>query len=552
MRRARRTAPPLFLPAAGLALLAAAASAQTPRPAGALAGLETTLAQLDEVDASEWETLADLLEDVHARTGVPAIAAACVRDGEIVASATVGVVAFGSPERVPGDARFHLGSVTKSFTACVVGKLVEEGKLDWDTRVGAVLGDVEMRDAYRDVTIEQLLQHRGGLPAYTDERPSGHPDRTYGGTPGEQRAAFLADALVQEPVGTPGRSCLYSNAGYALAGYMAERVSGESWEQLVRRVVFEPLGMASSGFGFPDAPLGHAGDGPEFQPVPIDAYPPMEIIAPAGNVNASVADLARYANAQLAGLEGRDGFLRAATLQRLHTVAGGVDAGQYASGWIVSADASGDPVHHHGGTVGASYAEVRLHPSLHCATIVLTTVGPGIGEPLATLVAQALLWRYGPEVPGFVRASGSAPSGVRVVEGGTTAEDDARLWHLVREMSTAINEEDRAGYHGLFASSFDRNDADSMFDFMARNVLPSRGGVYAFHALSRSMEARGSRLPMRAVTFHLENGFPGYFGFGLDEAGKIAEFSLFVKGDLCPAGTDRHCAKIAKTLAELE
>lgn len=529
-----------------------------------------TFALLDQVDWSGWEELAGLLGDVHRRAGIPALAAAFVRDGQVVAEATVGVQACGSGEAVGADARFHLGSLTKSFTACVIGRLVELGKLDWDTRVDAVLSDVAMREAYRSVTVEELLQHRGGLPAYTDRRPDGHPERTYAGTPSEQRAAFLADVLQQEPVGEPGRTVLYSNAGYALLGHMAERVAGESWERLVQRFVFEPLGMTHAGFGFPERPLGHAGNGPDFQPVPLDAYPPMEAIAPAGNVHASVSDLARYALAQLAGLEGRDGFLRAATLRRLHTVAadetgaagtagatsaGAAGLGRYASGWIVGSDPSGEPVHRHGGTVGASYAEIRLYPARRSATIVLSTVGSGVGEALANQVTGALLKRYAPRTTGFVSARTRGPVELRPIEGGATAEDDARLWRLIARISRAINDEDRAAYRALFAPGYDLADADSMFDFMARNVLPSRGGVRAFHAPGPPLRSSGSRhsdRPLRTVTFHLENGFPGYFGFRLDDEGRIVELSLFVKDDLCPAGTDRHCAKVVKTLEELE
>lgn len=401
------------------------------------------------------------------------------------------------------------------------------------------------------MTLEQLLRHRSGLPSYTDRRPDGHPDRTYEGSPTERRAAFLADALVQDPVGTPGRTFLYSNAGYAAAGHIAERAAGASWEELVERYVFAPLGMRHSGFGFPDTPLGHVGVGPELVPVPTDTYPPMEIIAPAGNIHASVADLARYASAHLAGLAGRDDFLRAGTVQRLHALPPEQDGASFASGWFVTEDAALGPVHRHAGSVGASHAEVRLYPACDSATIVLTTVSSGLGEVLADRIARALLQRYRPALPGFVSIDGErTASDVPQLAGAATAEEDARLWRVVGKLSRAINDEDREAYRSLFAPTFDQRDRDSMFDFMASNVLPSRGGIHAFHAPSAPLRVPGSERTHRPVTFHLENGFPGYFGISLDEADRIVEFSLFVKGDLCPGGTDRHCARNVKTLGE--
>ena len=503
--------------------------------------------RLDEVDWQGWKELSGLLDDVRAHTGVPALAAACVRDGKIVAEATVGVRAFGSAAGVAADDRFHLGSVTKSFTAVVIGKLVEEGQLRWDTRVEQVLADIEMRDAYRSVTVEQLLQHRGGLPAYTERRPAGHDaNREYSGTPTEQRAAFLADVLVQEPIGASGGTASYSNAGYALAGHMAECVAGKSWEDLVRRYVFEPLGMRSGGFGVPDQPRGHAGNGPEFKPVPTDAYPAMDTIAPAGNIHCSVGDLARYARAHLDGLAGEDGFLQAATVQRLHAVPDGGGAMRFASGWIATEDASGDPVHRHGGTIGASYADVQLYPARRCAVIVLTNVGPGVGEPLASQVAQAMVQRFAPAMTGFVRAEASEP--IPMTEGKATAADDARLWQVVKKLSQAINDEDRGAYRALFAPSYDRQAGDEMLEFMTRQVLPVRGGVHAFHSPRPPLQQAGVEWPLRVVVFHLENGFPGYFGIALNDDGLIAEFSLFVKGDLCPNGTDRKCAHNVRTL----
>ncbi|MEM7205437.1 MAG: serine hydrolase domain-containing protein [Planctomycetota bacterium] len=513
----------------------------------------TPLARLDTVDWAGWRNLTALLTDVHTRTGVPAIAAAMVQNGKVVEAAAGGVRQFGTDEAVQADDPFHLGSVTKSFTAAVIGKLIEEGRLDWDTRVVDVLTDVEMHAGYRAVTVEQILRHQSGLPAYTDRRPAGHPaDREYSGTLAERRAAFLADVLAQAPIAAPGERAEYSNAGYALLGHLAERVTGESWEALVRRIVFAPLDMTSGGFGIPATPVGHVARGAELLPVPRDAYPKTELIAPAGNIHCAIGDLAQYARAHLVGLAGDDGWLRAATLRRLHRAPGPEGATGYASGWIVAQE-SGEAVHRHGGTVGASYAEVRLYPERDCAVVVLTNVNLGVGEALAQEISRALLARHAPApaIAGFVQASPSNDAAsVTITEGTSTPAEDARVWQLVEEMSRALNDEDRQAYRALFAPSYNQRDGDSMFDFMARNVLPTRGAVHAFHDLQAPLVVPHLDRPMRAVIFHLENGFPGYFGFGLDEDGKIEEFSLFVKSDVCPHGPHRHCPSNVRTLDE--
>lgn len=511
-------------------------------------GLRATLAQLDGVDWSGWQELSLLLSEICRRTGIPALAAAYVADGRIVARAAVGVERFGSDTPITPEAVFHLGSLTKSITACVLGGLVEQGRITWSTRVADVLDDVPMHPAYRDVTLEQLLQHRGGLHAHTDAPPPGMPALVLtGGTPTQKRAAFLSATLGLAPAAPVGET-LYSNAGITLAGAMAERVTGLSWEELVRRIVFEPLGMHAAGFGIPASPSGHAGQAPPFRPVPPEAYPPLEQVAPAGNVHCSVADLARYALAHLAGLGGRDGFLRSETVKRLHTAAG-PSGGGYASGWMLASDPSGEPVHWHGGTVGAAYAEVRLYPASLTGVVVLTTVEGGLGEAVASRLTRALRERYASSAPGFV-TDGRATVSIEPVEEAVGAADDARFWRVIEGLARALNDEDRQAYRALFAASYPAESRDSAFDFMARNVLPKRGGIRSFHAPSQPFRVAGSERTTRVVTFHLDNGFPGYLGIALDDHEKVVEFSLFVKGDLCPSGTDRHCPAIERELDE--
>jgi len=217
-----------------------------------------------QVDWDEWRSVEDLLNNIREVSGIPAIAAVIVKDGSIIDFATVGVREFGTSAKVGPDDRFHLGSVTKSMTATVIGKLVETGALTWGTTVASVLPEMAMRKAYRDVTMEQLLHHQGGIPSYTTSESYRHVwSKRYAGTPTEQRGAFLAGILELEPVGSPGQVTLYSNAGYALAGYMAERVTGQSWEDLIKTHIFAPLEMGTAGFGhpgtasIPDQPRGH-------------------------------------------------------------------------------------------------------------------------------------------------------------------------------------------------------------------------------------------------------------------------------------------------------
>jgi len=348
-----------------------------------------------------WSDLADLLETVRERHGLPALAAAVVRGDDLVERAAVGRRRADEETPVTLDDRFHVGSVTKSMTATVVGRLVEQGRLDWDRPLSRCLPDVPMGDAYREVTVADLLRHRAGVPPYTAVGPEeGAELAGLPGSPAEQRRAFAARVLAEEPVGPVG-SFAYSNAGYAVLAHAAERAAESSWEDLVREVVFEPLDMSHSGFGWPateehgNQPRGHydLGGGPTVQP--LEGYELGACLAPAGDVHCSIADLAAYARSHLRGLRGEDGVVTAATVRRLHDglpIAGDGDAA-YAAGWLVETSDDGAPVHWHNGSAGTFYSRVTLYPRDDLAVVVAINSGAPVNDALSAELSDRVAAR---------------------------------------------------------------------------------------------------------------------------------------------------------------
>jgi len=257
---------------------------------------------------------------------------AILRGDSVAAIGAAGVRKAGSPEPIGVGDRVHIGSCTKAMTATMIGTLVDAGKLRWDSTLGEVFPDraEKLHPDYRAVTLTQLLSHRAGLPANA-------PWRTLAplASPTEQRRAILGRMLGEAPGSRPGTAYLYSNLGYALAGLMAEQVSGTPWDRLMRERVFGPLGMASAGFGPPgdpgrvDQPWGHRIVGEESRPVHFDNPPAM---GPAGTVHCSVPDWARFAALHLDGKFAATRLVTPATLQALHTPAPG---GDYGGGWII-------------------------------------------------------------------------------------------------------------------------------------------------------------------------------------------------------------------------
>lgn len=112
-----------------------------------------------------------LLKPVRDKYGLPALAAAVAKDGKVVALGAVGTRVLGMDLPVARDDRFHIGSDTKAMTATIAGKLIEEGKLDWNTTIGEVLGPVipNLKPKFAAIPLEQLLSHTSGLPSDDQE-----------------------------------------------------------------------------------------------------------------------------------------------------------------------------------------------------------------------------------------------------------------------------------------------------------------------------------------------------------------------------------------------
>lgn len=367
--------------------------------------------------------LSELLESVRGDCGAPAVAAAVVRCGKIVETAVVGRRRRDQETVCQADDRFHIGSVSKSMTATVVASLIEQGKLNWNTTLAEALPGVDMKDEYRAVTIAQLLRHRAGIPQHMNfNQVEMNRLNSLPGGPTEQRAAYVAEVLQQRPIAAPGEAVRYSNAGYAIAGLIAERASGKTWQELIQALIFDKLGMKHSGFGWPaskdrpDQPYGHFGVGETARVQEIGIYPLGEFMAPAGNVHCSIDDLARYAAAHLSGLRGGDGILRSENVKRLHDprafgdeptgtkgdASAAAEAGRnrpagspmdekYACGWVIDQTADGKAWHWHNGSAGTFYAAVCVYPDDDLAIVVASNAaGKDSVEPFLMKAAAAI------------------------------------------------------------------------------------------------------------------------------------------------------------------
>jgi len=281
------------------------------------------------------------LEAFRADAGMPALAGAVFRGGSLVAIGATGVRKLGDATRVTTADLFHLGSDTKAMTATLVGLYVDRGRLSFSHTLSALFPGATLHPGYAAVTLDQLLQHRGGLPAAI---PADIWSQMWsdGTRPDALRRAVLA-LLSRPPAQAPG-TFVYANASYLVAGAALEGAAADSWQHLIVSQLWGPLGMASCGFGAPgtpgrvDQPWGHRTNA-DGSLTPLDPGNPSSdnppALGPAGTAHCSLQDWGKFLALHLAGARGEPtALVTTATLQHLQAPPPG---GNYACGWGVYA-----------------------------------------------------------------------------------------------------------------------------------------------------------------------------------------------------------------------
>ena len=337
------------------------------------------------------------LREFREEHGIPGIAAAALTSESVLAIGVAGVRKLGGLDSIRLGDRFHIGSNTKAMTGFVAGSLVESGLIGWGTRILDVFPAFTetARDVYQDKTLKDLLSHRARIIPLTAGREfEGLPE--FEGSLPERRQALTGWLLQQEPVAADTlRGYRYSNAGYAIASAMLEKVSGKTWEQLMADELFEPLGIDGR-FGWPgrsdgDQPWGHYfdADSGRIRPHdPRDEYQLPDIIDAAGDVSMSIRDYALFLQANLLGLNGRDTVLKAVTYQFLHTC--NDTAMRYAIGWD-SREYDGHRVSCHNGSAGTFYCTGMIFRDKDLAlAIMMNAASPEADEEVAELGARLL------------------------------------------------------------------------------------------------------------------------------------------------------------------
>lgn len=321
-------------------------------------------------------SLAQAFEATRQKYNLPSLAGTIVTSkgaGEIIVT---GVRKAGTEVAVTANDKWHLGSDTKVMTTCLLATLIEAKKLRWETTMAEVFPEQAkaMSPELQKMSLLHLLSHRAGLPSNLMWWSFAKPGKSLK----EQRADVIEQVATIKLNSEPGAKYEYSNLGYVVAGAIAEKISGKSWEELMRQIIFDPLGMKSAGFGGLGTP------GKIDQPWPHDANgKPREkngpsvdnaaVLGPAGTVHCTLSDWAKFIADQLRGARGQNGLLKVESYREIQTPHFG---GEYALGWLVAEHklANGRLLTHAGSnTMNFSLAWVA--PLRDVAILVCTNIG---------------------------------------------------------------------------------------------------------------------------------------------------------------------------------
>ncbi|HEX8133960.1 MAG TPA: serine hydrolase domain-containing protein, partial [Actinomycetes bacterium] len=323
------------------------------------------------------EALSEFVAATATRFGIPGVAVGVWADGREV-YACHGMTSVDNPLPVDRDTLYLLGSVTKTYTAATLLRLVADGRVELDAPVRRYVPELRLRDdrAAAQMTMLNLLNHTAGLD-WGLIADFGEGD--------DALAGYVVRMAELDLVAAPGERASYSQAGYNLAGRIVEKVTGLTFERAVASLVLEPLGLANSFFARDDVmtrrfAVGH--NRREDGTLSIARlWRRSRGDNPGGGLASSVADQLRWARFQLGDGRGQGGVrvLPAEVLGRMRepTVALRASTLGDAIGiaWFLR-DVDGVRTVGHGGSANGQFAELLIVPERDFAVVALSNAGP--------------------------------------------------------------------------------------------------------------------------------------------------------------------------------
>lgn len=339
------------------------------------------------------------IEDQLDQLGVPGLAAAIVKDGEIACVSVAGYSEISDRRPVTPDTLFLVASVSKTVTATALMQLYERGRFRLDDDINDYLPfEVEIPAAPDEaITFRHLLTHTSSLK---DNPIAFNTFTEYGADPDLSLAELLEDYLTPEGdlysrfqnfIGEePGTEHRYANINFVLIGYLVEVISGQPFDEYCRSNIFRPLSMHHSGWKLADIEVSSLATPYESSWFGYDAIEQYgQANYPDGMLRTSVVELSRFVLAYLDnGIFNFNRVLQSSTIDEMLKQQTPVKRNQ-GFGWF-SRTIDDRTVWGHDGTDDGASAQIWLYPQEETAVIIMAN-GPWDNEDqlLELLFAEA-------------------------------------------------------------------------------------------------------------------------------------------------------------------
>lgn len=282
------------------------------------------------------------------------------------------------------DTKFRLGSISKQFTALLIVKLAEEGKLKLDVPITTYLPDYPKENGDK-ITIHNLLTHTSGIPNYTSA-PNFLKDKS--------RTPYTPEEFIKTfnklPLDfKPGEKFSYSNSGYFLLGYIIEKITGKTYEQYLQEIILTPLKMTNTGYDHFEVILKNRASGYEKNGKNISnaSFIDMSIPYAAGSLYSTVEDLYLWDQALYTNK-----LLSQKSMESLFKPYIKAWDGFYGYGWSIKEVDNGNKgklkiIEHGGGINGFNTNIARVPADKNLVVLLNNTGGTVLGEITAAIGA---------------------------------------------------------------------------------------------------------------------------------------------------------------------
>lgn len=337
------------------------------------------------LDPSRVKQLTDFVEAAMKELSIPGVGLALIDNGEVVFASGFGMRELGKPEKVDADTTFLIASNTKPLTTLLMARLVDEGKLDWDTPVTKVYPAFKLGDAKttEQVLVKHLLCACTGLPRQDFEWLFEFKQAT--------PASVMRTLGGMQPTTKFGELFQYSNLMAAAAGYVGgnalypDKELGAAYDEAMRTRIFEPLGMKSATFdiarverGNHARPHGFDVDG-KVAVASMDLNHSIAPARPAGAAWTSARDLLRYVQMELARgklPDGRQLVSEKNLLARRNKQVAIGQTGSYGMGLSMDTKWNVTTLRHGGSMIGYK-SDMFMLPEHGVGAVVLTNADTG-------------------------------------------------------------------------------------------------------------------------------------------------------------------------------